>query len=356
MTGTAMGTAVRGGGRNLLRAGPVLALLLAVSPAGGQEAAASLEPGHPPPASSPEAGALFRVPAENQAVYERTPPVYHRKGEELVRRTGKECRDCHVPAYYPQKDFFGWEARKKWLAHWGLFSVALFFTFVGLYSTVSIWSLGKRPSLHRSVHWPSALGALFRNGILGERIWRQSRLRWAVFVLVSMAFLALAAVFALLMVNRFLLPPALALGKPLVLALEFLADFFGGCIVAGTLLALGRRIPGRRESVKIDVEDLVILLLLLGTVLTGFFLEASRLAVVAPAPETWASFVGALGALALRQVDLPWTVIRFYVWNLHAVLVFGLLAYLPFSKLFHLLAAPVTIAATASEAHYKQRR
>ena len=33
---------------------------------------------------------------------------------------------------------------------------------------------------------------------------------------------------------------------------------------------------------------------------------------------------GSLGARVLRQMDLPWTVIRFYVWNVHAVLVFGL--------------------------------
>jgi nitrate reductase gamma subunit len=174
-------------------------------------------------------------------------------------------------------------------------------------------------------------------------------------MLVSVAFLALAVVFGLLMLYRFVLPPEISSLEPLGLALDFLADFLGGCILAGTLLALYRRIPGRKDSLKTEVEDMAILLLLMGVILTGFFLEACRLAVVVPAPETWASFLGALGGLVLRQVDLPWTVVRFYVWNIHAVLVFGLLAYLPFSKLFHLLAAPVTIAATASEAHYKQR-
>jgi len=305
---------------------------------------------------APAPAESVRAPAKNLAIYAIPPRSYHRKGEELVRGTGKECRACHVPAYYPQKDFFGWEARKKWVVHWGLFSVALFFMFVGLYNSASIWSLGRRPSLHRAVHWPSALGAFLRNGLLGERIWRQSRLRWAVFVLVSVAFLALALVFALLMLERHVLSPAgVEVGKPLVLVLDFLADFLGGCILAGTLLALARRIPVWKVSVKTDLEDLAILLLLLGAVLTGFFLEASRLAVVVPGPETWASFLGALGARVLRQWDLPWTVIRFYVWNVHALLVFALLAYLPFSKLFHLLAAPVTIAATASEAYYKQR-
>jgi len=328
-----------------------LLLLLAVPGAGGADNAAPALPAQK--TVSADSGAL-RVPAENLSIYEIRPRLYHRKGEDLVRRTGKECRECHVPRYYPQDDFFGWEARKKWMLHWGLFSVALFFLFTGLYSAVSIWSMGRRPSLHQAVHWPSAVSAFFRNGILGERIWRQSRLRWAVFMLVSVAFLALAVVFGLLMVYRFVLPPELPALKPLGLVLDFLADFLGGCILAGTLLALYRRIPGRKGSLKTEFEDMAILLLLMGVILTGVFLEACRLAVVAPAPETWASFLGALGAGVLRQVDLPWTVVRFYAWNVHAVLVFGLLAYLPFSKLFHLLAAPVTIAATASEAHYKQ--
>jgi len=33
-----------------------------------------------------------------------------------------------------------------------------------------------------------------------------------------------------------------------------------------------------------------------------------------------------------------------------------LLAYLPFSKLFHLITSPISIAATASEAHYRQHQ
>jgi nitrate reductase gamma subunit len=324
---------------------------------GSAGAGSPLEPESGPPARETlrEENGAFQVPAANDSIYGTAPRLYHRKGEDLVRRTGKECRDCHVSRYYPQDDFFGWEFRKKWVVHWGLFSVAVFFMLLGLYSAVSIWTLGRRPSLHRAVHWPSALSAVFRNGVLGERIWRQSRLRWAVFVLVSMAFLMLAGVFGLTLVNRFVLPPGIPFQGGLGLALDLLADFLGGCILAGTLLALYRRIPGRKDSLKTEWEDLVILLLLLGVILTGFSLEACRLAAVAPEPETWASFLGALGGRVLRQVDLPWTVIRFYVWNVHAILVFGLLAYLPYSKLFHLLAAPVTIAATASEAHYRQR-
>jgi len=301
-------------------------------------------------------GEVLHVPPEHVSIYETPPRVHHRKGEGPVRATGKDCRECHVARYYPQGDFFGWEHRKKWTVLWALFSVALFFMAVGLYNTMTIWSLGKRPSLHRAVHWPSALGAFVRNGILGERIRRHSRLRWAVFMLISVAFLLLTVVFLLIVLQRFVLPADMPGVQGFGLALKFLADFLGGCILVGTLLALYRRIPGRKGSLKSDAEDLTILLLLLAVIVTGFFLAACRLAVVAPAPELWFSFLGNLGGRVLAQVDLPWTVVRFYVWHLHAVLVFVLLAYLPFSKLFHLLAAPVTIAATASEAHYRKRQ
>ena len=70
------------------------------------------------------------------------------------------------------------------------------------------------------------------------------------------------------------------------------------------------------------MEDVLILFLLLGVIVTGFFLEACRLAVVPAEPRTWASFLGALGGRLLAQWDVPWTVVRFYVWVLHALLVF----------------------------------
>jgi len=330
----------------------VLALVLCL---GGTCRAVPAEPAGPAPGVLPVDAGVLSVPHENLSIYRTPARLYHRKGEDAVRATGKECRDCHDSRYYPQQDFFGWEFRKKWTLLWGLFSVALFFAGLGIYSAASIWSLGKRPSMHKAVHWPSVGRAFFREGLLGERVLRQSRLRWAVFILVSMAFLVLTGVFGLTLLQRFVLPAEVPGGKAFGLVLDFLADFLGGCILVGTLLALYRRIPGRKGSLRTEAEDMVILLLLLGVIITGFFLESCRLAVVARAPELWFSFLGALGARVLERVDLPWTVVRFYAWNLHAVLVFALLAYLPFSKLFHLLAAPVTIAATASEAHYRKR-
>jgi len=298
----------------------------------------------------------LQVPEENLMIFDTTPRLYHRKGENLVRATGKDCRECHETKAYPGNDFFGWEWQKKWTLHWWLFSLSMVVMLPGIYSAVLIWRRGRSPSLHHPVHWPSVARAMVRGVLLGERVRQQSGLRWAVFQLISVAFMALAVVFGLIVVQRFLLPLVGAHADRAGLFLDFGADFLGGCILVGILLAFYRRIVGRRGHFKTEAEDIFVLLLLLGIVTTGFFLESCRLAVVDPQPQIWASFLGAAGATALRAWDLPWTSIRFYVWIFHAALVFTFFAYLPFSKLFHILTSPVSIVATASEAHYKQRQ
>lgn len=298
----------------------------------------------------------FRAPEKNLKIARTAPRIYHRKGEDLVRDTGKDCSGCHASAIYPQGDFFGWEHRKKWTLHWWMFSLSMLVMVPGIYSTVLLWQRGRRPSLHHRIHWPSVRGALVREVLLGERVRRQSGLRWAVFLLISIAFAALAVVFALIVVHRYLLPLAGVTAQRAGLLLDFSADFLGGAILAGILLAAYRRVAEGGSRIKTEAEDVIVLLLLFGIVTTGFFLESCRLAVVDPQPRIWASFLGAAGASVLRLWDLPWTGIRFYAWLVHAALVFAFFAYFPFSKLFHLVTSPVSIVATASEAHYKQRQ
>jgi len=308
------------------------------------------------PAEGEEGIVAFQVPEENLMIFDTTPRLYHRKGENLVRATGKDCRECHETKYYPGNDFFGWEGQKKWTLHWSLFSLSMMVMLPGIYSALLIWRRGRSPSLHHPLHWPSVVRATARDVLLGERVRRQSGLRWAVFQLISVAFMALAVVFVLIVVQRFLLPLVGLHAERAGMFLDFGADFLGGCILAGILLAFYRRIVGRKGHFRTEAEDIVVLLLLFGVVTTGFFLESCRLAVVDPQPQIWASFLGAAGAAALKAWELPWTSIRFYVWILHAALVFTFFAYLPFSKLFHILTSPVSIMATASEAHYKQRQ
>jgi len=137
---------------------------------------------------------------------------------------------------------------------------------------------------------------------------------------------------------------------------DFLADFLGLLILVGIVLALYRRYFLKESHLESDAEDVSILWILLAIVGTGFFLEACRLAVVPLTPRVYASFAGACGAEALRSWGTGWTGVRFYVWLVHAILVCVLFAYLPFSKLFHVITCPASILATASEAAYRQQQ
>lgn len=273
-----------------------------------------------------------------------------------MRKTGKECRDCHARRLYPQGDFFGWEASKKWRLHWAMFSISAFVGLSGLFASFSIWRLGRGPSIHHPIRWSVVGRALVSEVLLGRRIWRQSRLRWTVFLFISMGFVTLAAVFVLIVATRYLAQSEFFLSGPGGLVLDFLADLLGLAILAGCLLALIRRGLGRQAHLRTEAEDVWILLLLLAIVVSGFFLEAVRLSVVAPDGRSAASFVGFTAAQALKGWDVPWVAIRFYVWIVHAALVFAFFAYVPFSKLFHVIACPVTILAAASEGSYRKRQ
>jgi len=295
------------------------------------------------------------VPSQmNLTIYGEPRRLYHRKGDDLVTSAGKDCIECHLRAFYPGRDFFKWEYRKKWDIHWMLFSVACFVMMTGIYGAVSIWRKGEGPSLHHPVHWASVGRALFWDVFLGKRIWRQSRLRWAIFFFISMAFVQLFFVFIAMVVTRYLFPAPFFMTGIGGTVLDCMADLLGLMILVGVLLALYRRYVLKEEHLESQAEDTSVLWMLLAIIVTGFFLEACRLAVVPLTPRMYASFVGALGAAVLKSWDVGWTGVRFYVWFIHAMLVFVFIAYLPFSKLFHVITCPVSILATASENAYRQ--
>ena len=95
--------------------------------------------------------------------------------------------------------------------------------------------------------------------------------------------------------------------------------------------------------------DIVAVLFLFFIVLTGFFLEAFRLAVLPVSFESYFSFVGLGIASVIRHFDMPWTDIHFYTWIFHATIVFLFLVYIPFSKFIHFMACPIATLAISSD-------
>ena len=104
-------------------------------------------------------------------------------------------------------------------------------------------------------------------------------------------------------------------------------EVFGLMLVAGLLLALVRRYVVRVRRLDNQPRDLWILVLLAAAVITGFFVEATRLAVEAPA---WESFsFGGLGLSHLLSSAGEAEAVYPYLWWLHAVICLGLGGLLP---------------------------
>jgi Fe-S oxidoreductase/nitrate reductase gamma subunit len=130
------------------------------------------------------------------------------------------------------------------------------------------------------------------------------------------------------------------------LVFSFLMELFGLAVLVGVLLAMHRRYIRRPEGLgyqgKPDntQDDAVVLFLLLGIIVTGFTIEALRLRVNAPPWEVW-SFGGWMLAKAFAGIEPGQAkLLHKATWWTHTFLSLGFIAYIPYSRLLHILTTP----------------
>jgi len=264
----------------------------------------------------------------------------------------KDCEVCHIDRYYPGGSFIDAEEGYKWKIFWICTALGVLIFTVGMANNIMLWRLGKGSSLRGKLQWGPVLRAVLTEVILERRIFRASILRWFVFFGISMGFIFLTVPYLAYWVLRLSSGLNLMEPSPFELTLNFLLDFFNLFIVIGVILALIRRYVVKSPQLENLIQDTAAVLLIFLIVLSGFLLEGFRCAVLPAGPALSVSFVGAAIGSWLRPVELPWTVIHFYLWLVHGVLSLAFVAYIPFGKIRHFIACPVSIAATASdEAH-----
>jgi len=269
--------------------------------------------------------------------------------EPYVKQTKKDCMECHVDKYYPGKDFFRAETQTKWHYHWWAFSLFLFVFSAGILGKVYLWSMGRGRVLPREeTEQKRMVKALFFEAVLQRRLFRESRLRWFIYLSESFGFMALFFVFFVFVFTRFVFKIDFFIAGAGGLILDFLMDFLGLLMLSGTIASFIRR-SIKRPNMITEREDILAVLLLFLIVLTGFLLEGFRMAVLPVTLESYFSFAGLALASVFRQIPLAWTDIHFYMWIIHATIVFIFLAYIPFSKFIHFIACPVSILASSSD-------
>ncbi len=130
------------------------------------------------------------------------------------------------------------------------------------------------------------------------------------------------------------------------LVFSFLMDLFGLFVLVGVVIALDRRFVQKPERLgyrgKMDTtpDDVIVLLLIGAIIVTGFVIEALRIHVTNPPWEHW-SFVGWLLAKTFTGVELDTArVLHQISWWVHALLGLGFIAYIPYSRLLHIITTP----------------
>ena len=195
-----------------------------------------------------------------------------------------------------------------------------------------------------SVLRPKTLGALFWDGLLLRRLWRAGRLRWFIHFSIAWSFVGLFAIGSLGdMVSE--------LGVPLAKDDAWFAvinDALGLALLAGVILALVRRYAFPQPHTRTLFDDAAVLAVLAAVAAGGFLLEAGRyLKEGTPTSVGAYAFLGYPLSRAFHPLGWDWAAAYGWLWWTHSLLAMGLVAYLPFSKLFHMFASPAAIAVGA---------
>lgn len=196
----------------------------------------------------------------------------------------------------------------------------------------------------------SVLAGLIADVLLQRRLYRLSPLRWGIHGLIvfpmfaRFAFGLVALVFSLVLPNVPLTSAMLDKNRP---AVAFLFDITGLLILAGVALALVRYATSKETDIaELPDTGWGMSALCASVVAFGFVLEGMRIAMTGWPQGAACAFVGngfsllfkGMGGLADGYG---------YVWYIHAVLVGLFVAMIPFTRMSHIIMAPLVMIANA---------
>jgi cytochrome b subunit of formate dehydrogenase/nitrate reductase gamma subunit len=244
-----------------------------------------------------------------------------------------------------------------------LVSVLLFLGGIGI--TISLWFRGTIGDPTFSTHE--------KISYLGEKVWqilfsrkiltilkvfvvdvlllrgilRKSLGRWTIHSLIYLPiFLRFLIGFVLLLLSHlFPMSPEVArwLDKNHP-SMAFTYDLLGLCVIIGAAAAMTSRYRKSSQRLPSKGQDAIVLGFIGGVIITGFLVEGVRIQVTGvPVPVALYSFIGYPLSLLFGLFPLHWQGVYPYAWYLHAILTGMLLAYLPFSKMFHIVISPVVL-------------
>jgi Fe-S oxidoreductase/nitrate reductase gamma subunit len=131
-------------------------------------------------------------------------------------------------------------------------------------------------------------------------------------------------------------------------AYELVLDIFGLLLVIGLGMATYRRYVLRPDRLQnplpvLSRDDTYVLVMLTLVAISGYLTEGLRIAVTQPEWANWSPIGKAIAALFIAAGDPTNRTLHMILWTFHVLTAFGLIASLPFTKLFHIVAIPTNV-------------
>ena len=127
-------------------------------------------------------------------------------------------------------------------------------------------------------------------------------------------------------------------------------DIAGLTLLVGVVYGLLRRYVWKPERMATSIRDGYFLLMLLVIILSGYFIEGTRVVLLKPLAIDWSPVGYCFGAIARSLVGESEAAVRGFhltCWIFHAAFALSLVAYIPFSKGFHIFASQITTSLAA---------
>ncbi len=234
----------------------------------------------------------------------------------------------------------------RWITY-ALMVVMFIVVIYGIKKRYALWKIGKPTPFSIKERLGERIAYFIKNGIFHGSILRaREGYPGIMHLLIFWGFLVLAVGTALVALEDDLLHPLAGISYlkgNFYLIFSFFLDLAGLAAVIGIVLAIIRRYGTKPERLDNKPDDLLALTWILVVLLTGFFVEAARIAVTMPDYEK-VSFVGyALASLFAGASKESLSITHAVLWYLHGVLSFGLLAYIVYGRLLHILTSSLNM-------------
>ena len=234
-----------------------------------------------------------------------------------------------------------WNITDVWVMY-AMFVVSIVVAGYGVWRRVAVWRRGLPAS---RLDRPAERLKMLLEHALGQR--RTVRERYAGFFhsFIYAGFIILTAATTVVMLD-YDFGVSIMRGAFYLYFQSFIVDVFGALVLIGVGIAAARRLVIRPAKLVYTDEALLILASIFLIALTGFLIEGWRIAATDDPWGAWSPFgyLAALASQSLMSVDAMKTA-HLVTWWAHAVLVFGFIAWAPYTKMIHALTGPLNIYA-----------